>query len=117
MNPAYDMPTLLPVLPEILLVIGAMVLLMIGAYREGSVQLVNGCAFALLVLAALIVYALPAGKLVPFGGVFLIDDFARVMKIRTLAGSPATIARARDYHAAERQEKFEFAILILLSTT
>ncbi|MFL5093954.1 MAG: NADH-quinone oxidoreductase subunit NuoN [Xanthobacteraceae bacterium] len=117
MNPAYDMPRLLPVLPEILLVIGAMVLLMIGAYREGSVQLVNGCAFALLVLAALIVYALPAGKLVTFGGGFVIDDFARVMKILTLAGSAATIALARDYQAAERQEKFEFAILILLSTT
>src|SRR5215203_1836443 len=117
MNPAYDMPTLLPVFPEILLVIGAMVLLMIGAYREGSVQLVNGCAFALLVLAALIVYALPAGKLVTFGGGFVIDDFARVMKILTLAGSAATIALARDYQAAERQEKFEFAILILLSTT
>src|SRR3954468_8438594 len=117
MNPAYDMPTLLPVLPEILLVIGAMGLLMIGAYREGSVQLVNGCAFALLVLAALIVYALPAGKLVTFGGGFVVDDFARVMKILTLAGSAATIALARDYQAAERQEKFEFAILILLSTT
>src|SRR3954470_14114525 len=117
MNPAYDMPTLLPVLPEILLVIGAMVLLMIGAYREGSVQLVNGCAFALLVLAALIVCALPAGKLVTFGGGFVVDDFARVLKILTLVGSAATIALARDYQAAERQEKFEFAILILLSTT
>ena len=38
---------LLPVLPEIVLALGAMVLLMVGAYREGSVQLVNACAFAL----------------------------------------------------------------------
>src|SRR5205814_8709504 len=32
-------------------------------------------------------------------------------------GSAATIALARDYQAAGRQEKFEFAILLLLSTT
>jgi NADH-quinone oxidoreductase subunit N len=115
-NPV-DTPTVLPALPEILLVLGALALLMVGAYRERSVQLVNGCAFALLVLAALIVLALPSGKLVTFGGSFVVDDFARVLKILTLAGSAATIALARDYQAVERQEKFEFAILILLSTT
>src|SRR5438874_5383892 len=95
------MPTLLPALPEILLVIGAMALLMIGAYRENSVQVVNVSAFALLVLAALIILALPVGKLVTFGGGFVVDDFARVLKILTLAGSAATIALARDYQAAE----------------
>ena len=117
MNAVATLPTLLPALPEIVLVIGAMVLLMIGAYRENSVQLVNGCAFALLALAAVIVYALPPGKLVTFGGSFVIDDFARVLKILTLIGSAVTIVLARDYLAAERQEKFEFSILILLSTT
>ena len=111
------LPTLLPALPEILLVVGAMALLMVGAYRENSVQLVNASAFALLVLAALVVFALPPGKLVTFGGSFVVDDFARVLKMLTLAGSAATIALARDYQAAEGQEKFEFAILILLSTT
>ncbi len=55
MNPPADFPTLLPILPEIVLVLGAMVLLMVGAYREGSVQLVNWTAFALLIIAALIV--------------------------------------------------------------
>ncbi len=52
-----------------------------------------------------------------FGGGFIVDDFARVMKILTLIGSAATIVLARDYLAAEKQEKFEFSILILLSTT
>src|SRR5947207_5123495 len=117
MNATVDFPTLFPALPEILLVLGAMALLMVGVYRDRSVQLVNACAFALLVLAALIVFALPSGRLVTFGGSFVVDDFARVLKILTLAGSAATIALARDYQAAERQEKFEFAILILLSTT
>ena len=108
---------LLPVLPEIVLALGAMVLLMVGAYRDRSVQLVNVCAFALLVLAAVIVYAMSPGKHTAFGGSFVIDDFARVLKILTLTGSAATIVLARDYLAAEKQERFEFSILILLSTT
>ena len=41
MNPRR-LPALLPALPEIVLAVGAMALLMIGAYRgERSVQLVN----------------------------------------------------------------------------
>ena len=108
---------LLPVLPEIVLALGAMALLMVGAYRERSVQLVNGCAFALLALAAVIVYAIAPGKHTVFGGSFVIDDFARMLKVLTLIGSAVTIVLARDYLAAEKQEKFEFSILILLSTT
>jgi len=116
MNPG-DFPALLPALPEIVLVIGAMVLLMVGAYRERSVQLVSGSAFALLVLAGLIVWWLPAGKLITFGGGFVVDDFARVLKILALIGSAVTIVLASNYLATEKQEKFEFSILILLSTT
>jgi len=116
MNP-IDIPALLPALPEIVLALGAMALLMVGAYRERGVQVVNAIAFVLLILAAFIVCALPSGKLVTFGGSFVVDDFARVLKVLTLIGSAATIVLARDYLAAERQEKFEFSILILLSTT
>jgi NADH-quinone oxidoreductase subunit N len=116
MNPG-DFPALLPALPEIVLVIGAMVLLMVGAYRERSAQLVNGCAFVLLVLAGLIVWWLPAGRLVTFGGGFVVDDFARMLKILALIGSAATIVLASNYLVTEKQEKFEFSILILLSTT
>ena len=101
---------LLLVLPEIVLALGAMALLMVGAYRERSVQLVNACAFALLALAAILVYAMAPGKHTAFGGSFVIDDFARVLKILTLIGSAVTIVLARDYLAAERQEKFEFSI-------
>ncbi|MEN3386374.1 MAG: NADH-quinone oxidoreductase subunit [Hyphomicrobiales bacterium] len=110
--------TLLPVLPEIILSLGAMGLLIYGAFageRTGGV--VDTIAFVLLLLAAAIIYALPSGKLIAFNGSFIVDDFARVVKILTLIGSAATIALARDYLVNEKQEKFEFSILILLSTT
>src|SRR5207247_5286176 len=67
--------------------------------------------------SAAIIYSLPSGKLITFNGSFIVDDFARVLKILTLLGSAATIALARDYLANEKQAKFEFSILILLSTT
>jgi len=111
------MPALAPALPEIVLAVGAMALLMVGAYRANSVQLINACAVILLVVAGAIIAFLPPGKLVTFNGSFVVDDFARVLKLLTLAGSAATIILARDYLAREKQEKFEFSILILLSTT
>jgi NADH-quinone oxidoreductase subunit N len=110
--------TLLPALPEIILALGAMALLIYGAFageRTGGV--IDTVAFVLLILAAAIIYALPSGKLVTFNGSFIVDDFARVVKILTLIGSAATIALARDYLVNEKQQKFEFSILILLSTT
>ena len=110
--------TLLPALPEIVLALGAMALLMVGAFRgERSLLAVNGIAFALLVIAAVIVYALPAGRIVAFNGSFVIDDFARVLKILTLIGSAVTIVLSLDYLKIEKIQTFEFPVLILLSTT
>src|SRR3954467_12576629 len=117
MNPA-DLPALLPALPEIVLALGALALVVYGAFAgERTTNAVNWAAFGLLIVAGLIVLWLPSGKLVTFGGGFVVDDFARVLKILALAGSAVTIVLARDYLEREKQEKFEFAILILLSTT
>ena len=118
MNPPVAMPALFPIFPEIALVVGAMVLLMFGVYRgEKSTGTVNAAAIALLVLAGLLVYTIPAGKHVTFGGSFIVDDFARVLKILTLIGAAGAIILSLSYLKSERQEKFEFSILILLSTT
>jgi NADH-quinone oxidoreductase subunit N len=109
-----SIPALMPVLPEIVLALGAMALLMLGAYRERSTPIVNLGAIMLLVGAAFIVAALPNGT--TFGGSFVVDDFARFLKILAFVGSAFAIVLSLDYLAAEREQKFEFAILILLST-
>ena len=67
-------------------------------------------------IAGAIVLALPAGKLVTFGGSFVVDDFARFLKILALIGSAAAIAMSIDYARRERQQRFEYSVLILLST-
>jgi NADH-quinone oxidoreductase subunit N len=108
---------LLPVVPELVLAAGAMVLLMIGAYRgQGTTALVNWLAVCLLVVAGLFELALPAGKLTTFGGSFIVDDFARFLKIVSLLGSVATLILSREFLADPSRRIFEYPILVLLST-
>ena len=59
---------------------------------------------------------LPAGKLTTFGGSFIVDDFARFLKILALIGSVATLVLSTEFLADPSRRIFEFAILVLLST-
>src|SRR5262245_3319220 len=114
MNAPAQLPALLPVLPEIVLAVGAMALLMFGVYWRGERlgTLTNTLAIALLLVTGLLVAFLPnEAKAVTFGGSFVLDGFARVMKILSLIGSAAAIAMSPSYLAAEKQDKFEYAIL------
>jgi len=109
--------SLLPVLPEIVLAVGAMVLLMIGAYRgQQATAAVTVLAVLLLVVAGALVLWLPPGKLVTFAGGFVVDDFARFLKILALAGSAVTLILAREFLSDPSRRIFEFSILVLLSS-
>jgi NADH-quinone oxidoreductase subunit N len=115
MNPQG--PALLPVLPELLLAVGAMALLMLGVFRGPRVaSLINELSITLLLVVAVVVAALPPGKLVAFGGSIIVDGFARFLQILALVGSAVVIAMSLGYLARERQHRFEHPILILLST-
>src|ERR1700760_2333356 len=108
---------LLPVLPELVLAVGAMALLMLGAYRgPGTTSLVTGLAACLLVATGVIELMLPAGKLTTFGGSFIVDDFARFLKIVALIGSVATLVLSTEFLADPSRRIFEYSILVLLST-
>lgn len=108
--------SLLPVLPELVLAAGAMALLMLGAFRgPQTTQLVTGLAVVLLVVTGALIFWLPAGKLTTFGGSFIVDDFARFLKVLALIGSGTALILSRGY-LAEQAKIFEYAILFLLST-
>ena len=118
MTDAAEFPALLPALPEIVLALGAMALLMVGAFRgERSASTVSWLSILLLVAAGVIVVMLPEGKLVTFGGSFVVDDFARFLKLLALAGSAVAIFMSFDYLSHAHEQSFEYSILILLSTT
>jgi NADH-quinone oxidoreductase subunit N len=117
MNSTTAISTLLPILPEIMLVVGAMALLMFGAYsNERSAGITNVLAVLLLAAVAIVVVVVPKGRHELFGGSFVLDDFARFLKVLALIGSAAAIVMARDYLKSVNQQKFEFPVLILLST-
>ncbi len=107
----------LPVLPEIALALGAMFLLMVGAMLgERSAALVNGTAILLLIGVAVLVVWVPGGRHVLFNGSFVVDDYARFLKLLALTGSTGALMLSLNYLHAERQEKFEYGVLFLLST-
>src|SRR5258705_13753666 len=85
MNALAAFPSLAPALPEIILVLGAMALLMFGAFNgEKATPAVNMAAVGLLIAAAVFVYFLPACEVWTFGGCFVVDDFHSVVKIHSL---------------------------------
>ena len=106
-----------PVLPELVLAVGAMALLMVGAYRGvRTTGLVTVLSFVLLVIVGVLELTLPAGKQVTFNGSFIVDDFARFMKILALIGSGATLVLSTEFLAEPSRRIFEYSILVLLST-
>jgi NADH-quinone oxidoreductase subunit N len=117
MNAAPNIASFLPLLPEIVLGVGAMLLLMLGAYRdERVVPVIDAGAIVLLIAAGVILLMLPEGKLVAFNGSFVVDGFARFLKILALIGSAAAILLSIDYAKREKQQRFEYSVLIVLST-
>jgi len=110
--------SLLPVLPEIVLAVGAMALLMLGAFRgQRATPLVVTLAIVLLVVTGgLLLWWLPSGRLETFGGSFILDGYARFLKILALLGSAVTLLISYGFLAERPRRIFEYAILILIST-
>ncbi len=117
MNEVTHISALLPIVPEIVLALGAMLMLMLGVtYGERSGDVVNGLCLGVLALAAILLLTLPAGRYVLFGGSFVVDDYARFLKVLTLIGSGGALILSRDFLTAENLQKFEYGPLVLLST-
>jgi NADH-quinone oxidoreductase subunit N len=109
-------PSLIPALPEIILAVGAMVLLMVGAFGGERTNLaVSAASIALLVVACLAVVLLPSGRLATFNGSFVVDDFARFAKILAFGGTAIAILMSFDFVKRAGMRKFEYPILMLLS--
>jgi NADH-quinone oxidoreductase subunit N len=111
------LPALWPALPELILSVGVLVLILYGAFRgERSVEGVNVGALLLLILALFTVVSQTGLKVTTLNGSFIVDGFSRVMKALILIGSASAILLSRDYFQRERIDRFEYPILIVLST-
>jgi NADH-quinone oxidoreductase subunit N len=107
---------LLPALPEIILALGSLALLMIGAFAgERSTTAVTWLSVVLLIVALVALLAGPA-EATTFNGAFVLDPFARLMKVLVLIGSGVAVVLAAGYARAEKFERFEYPILIVIAT-
>ena len=109
--------------PELVVVIGAMALLMWGAFRpetEGEAEVVGWAAILVLIVAGwLVIGQRPGGSggtQILFAGAFIDDGFGRFMKLLSLAGSAVAILLAFDDFRDHKVLKFEYPVLILLAT-
>ena len=115
--PLPALQDLAPIYPEIFLAVASMALLMIGVFSRGE-ENASASWLAIIILiatGALIIWQEP-GTSELFEGAFLADDFARFMKLLMLAGSTFVIILSFDYLKTAKILKFEFPVLILLST-
>ncbi len=109
-------PNVALIVPELILATGALALLMVGAFGgEKSTRLVTGLSVALLVIALVFVIFITEDGLA-FNGAFIVDGFARLMKVLVLIGSGAAIAMSVGFAREENFDRFEYPILIVLST-
>lgn len=109
--------TLAPALPELILAGGAMALLMLGvATRRERGELVLWLSVVLLVVAGVFVAA-GTGTATLFDDSFIVDPFARAMKLLTLAGAAISLVMSIDYWRAAGGVKFEFPVLVLFAAT
>ena len=115
--PEHPPLAILPALPEIIVIAGAMALLMFGAFRgEQSARTVSWLAIAVLILTLIVLELSGGERRLAFYGMFVTEAFAVFMKALVLTGSAVTILLAMHYNEDQRIARFEFPVLVLLST-
>ena len=107
---------LAPAFPELLLAVGAVVLLLVGVFfRKDRPAVISTGAVLLLVAVMLVVMLHPADGMA-FNGAFIDDEFARFMKVLVLAGSAFALVLTHSHARENGLFKFEYSILVLLAT-
>ena len=104
-------------LPELLLAVGALFLLLFGAIRgKESDGPVTEIGVGVLGFAIVVILLNTHAKVTVFHGAFIDDPFGRFMKVLTLIGSIVTLLMGQSFLAREKIDKFEYPILVILST-
>lgn len=108
-----------PLLPEIALAIGAMLLLMLGAFGGNDENAGNATTWlAILLLAgtALGVSLMPADTVRLFDGAFVLDGFGQFLKVLVLVGAAIALILTFDDFSRAKVLAFEYPVLVVLAT-
>ncbi|MCU0731321.1 MAG: NADH-quinone oxidoreductase subunit NuoN [Hyphomonas sp.] len=108
-----------PALPEIALAVGAMLLLMLGVFRDDTARTghsIGWLSIGLMALVALLVGWGGADRVELFDGAYVSDAFSRFTKILILAAAAASLMLSFGYFERAKIMKFEIPVVVLLST-
>jgi len=107
---------LMVLLPELILAIGAMVLLLTGAVAgEKSAPVVSWGAIALLAAAGVATVMGPEHA-TAFRDAFVADGFSRFAKLLILTGAAFSILLAGEFFSNIKLSRFELPVLMVIST-
>ncbi len=113
-----DFALITPVLPELILAMGALALLMLGAFTRDGVaagRMTAWLAIAVLLAAGLAVVS-AAGVTQSFDGAFVSDGLTQFLKVLVLVAAALTLLMTFDDFARARVLLFEYPVLVLLAT-
>jgi hypothetical protein len=102
-----------PLYPELLLIGAAMALLMLGVFRPertAEAEAIGWLAVLVLGLASWFVLQQPPGTHRLFEGAFVVDGFARFMKVLTFVSSAAALILSFDHMRQAGALKFEYPV-------
>ena len=100
--------------PELIVVIGAMVLLLTGAYGGDKARPAISLLSVLVLIAAAAVSATgPLGQ--AFNGAFVNDQLAVFAKVAIYLSSAVAVVLGHGWMVRNNQARFEYPILILLA--
>ncbi|RMF34983.1 MAG: NADH-quinone oxidoreductase subunit NuoN [Alphaproteobacteria bacterium] len=106
------------ILPELILAVYAMAALMWGVFtgKDRVAGPLIWLTAAVLVVLALWIAMMPAGRAVAFGGAFIDDGFARFAKVVLLIAAAVVLVLSADYMQRQNFLHFEFPVLVAFTT-
>ena len=110
---------LAPAMTEIFLVLVALALLMVGAFRDeeqDSDRFVSSLAVMALVVAFFIIWVGDKEQAITFNGLFITDGFAAFLKGLVLIGTAVCLIMTPSYLQREGVNRCEYSVLALFAT-
>ena len=109
--------SLLLTLPEIVLSLGALILLMVAAFLGDRVsRFATWLAIGFLALAVLVTPAVMGSGGIGFDGLFIADSFAAFAKVLIYASAAIALVMAAGWFSRDGVFRTEYPVLILLSS-
>ncbi len=103
-------------IPEIVLSVCGLAVLVFGVMQTRRNPFIPASLLCIMAMVAVgvLVWVSPAG--IGYHGVFVADNFARFMKLLSLAGAILALVLSLDYNRREEIARFEFPVLVLFAT-